>query len=105
MEPFQFPTKIGTHSFLIHPDYVNSDKALDVYKSLLEEINRQKAEYNIWLTLPGEVDRWWRDRSAMTLVPTGDGWTIEGAGSERARLAYACLDGNELTYKIGRRVN
>jgi hypothetical protein len=60
---------------------------------LLEEVVRRKSEEGVWLTLAGEVDQWWRQRSAMKLVPSGSGWKIEGPGSERARLAYAYLDG------------
>ena len=30
------------------------------------------------------------------LVPDGNGWRIEGPGKERARLAYAKLDGDRL---------
>ena len=37
---------------------------------------------------PGEIDRWWRSRQAMTLVPSADGWRVEGPGSDRARIAY-----------------
>jgi len=36
----------------------------------------------------------------MNLVPDGRGWRIEGPGAERARVAYACLDGNGLTYEL-----
>jgi hypothetical protein len=34
----------------------------------------------------------------MTLVSDGKGWRIEGPGKERARLAYAKLDGDRLLY-------
>jgi hypothetical protein len=36
----------------------------------------------------------------MTLVQDGDRWRIEGLGKERARIAYAVLDGDELTYSV-----
>jgi hypothetical protein len=36
----------------------------------------------------------------MRVVPSGAGWTIEGPGMERARLAYACLDGDRLAYEL-----
>jgi len=54
----------------------------------------------IWMALPGDVDRWWRARSQMRLVPRSGGWEIEGPDRERARLAYAVLDGDRLTYEI-----
>jgi hypothetical protein len=50
--------------------------------------------------LPGEVAEWWRLRSELKLTQTGDSWRIEGEGSERARIAYARLDGNALVYEF-----
>jgi hypothetical protein len=38
----------------------------------------------------------------MRLVPDGKSWRIEGPGSERARVAYARLDGEKVTYEVGR---
>jgi hypothetical protein len=46
------------------------------------------------------VDRWWRARNQMTVVPSGDSWEIVGRGKERARLAYAVLDGGRVRYEI-----
>ena len=42
---------------------------------------------------PSEIDQWWRNRREMRLVPDGESWRIEGPGSERARVAYARLEG------------
>jgi len=53
----------------------------------------------IWASLPGDVDLWWRARSQMTLVRRGEDWAIEGPESERARLAYAVIDGDQLFYE------
>jgi hypothetical protein len=39
----------------------------------------------------------------MKLVPTESGWRIEGPGSERARVAYACLDDGRLVYEAPRK--
>jgi hypothetical protein len=39
----------------------------------------------------------------MRLIPEGDSWRIDGAGSERAQIAYAKLEGDRLTYKLGGR--
>jgi peptidoglycan/xylan/chitin deacetylase (PgdA/CDA1 family) len=91
----------GLISFVVHPDYAVQDRAQHVYKSLLEELNRLQSDANVWLTLPRQVDSWWRERSQMTLVRDGREWKIEGKGSERARLAYARLnDGNTFAYEI-----
>ena len=36
----------------------------------------------------------------MTLVPSGDGWRIEGPDSHRARVAYATLENDRLVYRL-----
>jgi hypothetical protein len=90
----------GLVSLIIHPDYVFSSRAQAVYEQLLARVAGLQAEGNVWVTLPAEVDRWWRQRSEMRVVPSGAGWTIEGPGMERARLAYACLDGDRLAYEV-----
>lgn len=90
----------GLMSFIVHPDYVMQNRAQDVYKALLEYLNQLRVDHGVWVALPGEVDRWWRERSAMKLIPEGNGWRIKGAGSSRARLAYARLDGDRLVYEI-----
>ncbi len=90
----------GLMSFLIHPDYVIQPRAQDVYKELLAYLNRLRSDYAIWVALPKEVDHWWRERSAMQLIAGRKGWTIEGPGSHRARVAYARLDGDRVVYEI-----
>jgi hypothetical protein len=52
------------------------------------------------MALPAEVDRWWRSRREMTLVADGGGWRIEGPESDRARVAYAVLEGDRLVYRM-----
>src|SRR5262245_18706199 len=84
--------KHGLMNFIIHPDYVMSRRACTVYKALLEELTGLRSDGNVWMPLPGEVDRWWRDRSEMKLVARGETWSIEGPGCDRASVAYACLD-------------
>jgi hypothetical protein len=90
----------GFISFIVHPDYVCSSRAQRVYRELLEQLVRRKTEDGIWLTIAGEVDRWWRQRSAMKLISSGNSWRIDGPGSDRARLAYAYLDGDKLAYDV-----
>ena len=43
----------------------------------------------MWIATPGEVNRWWRQRAERRIVEGDEGVRIEGAGSERARIAYA----------------
>jgi hypothetical protein len=90
----------GLISFIVHPDYITSYPAQGVYKELLGELVRLRSDEGVWVTLPREVDRWWRQRSQLKLVAAENGWRIEGAGSEHARVAYACLDGERLSYQI-----
>ena len=54
----------------------------------------------IWMALPREVDRWWRTRSQLSLVDDGQKWRIEGPNKERARLAFATLVGDTLTFSV-----
>jgi hypothetical protein len=90
----------GLMTFLVHPDYVQSERAQNIYKQLLEEIALMRSEQNLWMPLPKEVNRWWRERRAMQLVRDGGSWKIEGAGSDRAKVAYACLEGEKIVYEI-----
>jgi hypothetical protein len=96
-------SKRGLISFLIHPDYVREARAQAGYKALLKYITALVPQRDLWLARPGEVDKWWRARSRMRLIPEGDSWRIDGAGSERAQIAYAKLEGDRLTYKLGGR--
>jgi len=89
----------GLISAVVHPDYLISQRAQSVYKELLAEISKLHSNREVWAALPGEVDQWWRQRSEMRLVPAGTEWRIEGCGSDRAQLAYACLDGDHLVYE------
>lgn len=90
----------GLMTFLIHPDYVISIKAQDIFRELLEELGRLRSAGNVWMALPREVDSWWRQRSQMNLVRCGSDWKIEGPGSDRAKLAYAHLAGDGVEYEI-----
>jgi hypothetical protein len=92
----------GLMSILAHPDYLIARRARNVYQSLLEYLRQMISREGIWVALPGDVDRWWRARSQMTLVPRGDEWEIVGPERERAQLAYAVLDGGRLVYELAR---
>lgn len=88
----------GLISFIVHPDYLDKPEAKAAYSALLYKLATLRAEAGLWIALPGEVDEWWRQRNQMTLVPNEDEWKIEGYGAERARVAYATLENNRLTY-------
>jgi hypothetical protein len=90
----------GLMSFITHPDYLIDDRARHVYEALLDYMRQKIAGEGIWAALPGEVDRWWRARSQMELVPRGDEWEITGPEKDRARVAYAAVAGGRLVYEL-----
>ena len=96
----QITSRNGLITVLTHPDYLIEERALAVYADLLSYLTRLRDERNIWMALPAEVDRWWRSRHQMTVVPHGRSWRIEGPDSHRARLAYARLEGNRVVYRV-----
>jgi hypothetical protein len=90
----------GLVSFIVHPDYLWTDRAREAYRTLLEQLASLREARRSWIALPGDVERWWRDRSQMILVRDGEGWRIEGRGKERARVAWAELQGDGLAYRV-----
>jgi hypothetical protein len=94
--------KNGLISFIAHPDYLIERRARKVYEALLDYLREMIARERIWTALPGDVDHWWRARNQMRLVPKGNGWEIVGPDKERARLAYAILDGGRLVHEVAK---
>ncbi len=92
----------GLTSFIAHPDYLVAPRARRVYELLLEYIKNMVEREKIWMALPGEVDQWWRARNEMQLVQKGGHWRVEGPRCDRARIAYATLDGDRLIYTVER---
>src|SRR5208283_91600 len=90
----------GLMSFITHPDYLIKRRARKVYETLLDHLTQMIKRERIWAALPGDVNHWWRARSQMSLVSRGSEWGIEGPQKERARLAYAVLDGGRLVYEL-----
>jgi hypothetical protein len=94
----------GLITLLSHPDYLIEKRARGVYSDLLAHIRRLRDEGKLWFALPGDVDRWWRSRHLMALVRDGESWRIEGADSDRARVAFATLDNDHLVFELDGRV-
>jgi len=90
----------GLISFIVHPDYITRPAETEQYRELLEHIQSLRETRSIWVALPGEINRWWRERSQMWLVSEGGHWQIRGCGSDRARLAFATLVEGKVTYRI-----
>ncbi len=94
--------KHGFMSFIVHPDYIMKPRELEVYQALLSYLARLRQEKGVWITTPGEVNRWWRQRAKMRLVEDKERWQIEGAGKERARIAYASAKEGRLVITVQR---
>lgn len=92
--------KHGMASFIVHPDYIVGPDERTVYEELLDYLTRLRAEQNVWIPLPGEVNDWWRQRAAMTLVEDNGEWRVEGQGSDRARIAYASEVDGKLQFAV-----
>ena len=92
--------KFGLMSFIIHPDYVMKPHERAIFEELLEHLVDLRENRAVWITTPGEVNRWWRQRAQMKLISTPAGWVIENPGDGRARIAYASLDGDRVVYEV-----
>jgi hypothetical protein len=92
----------GLISFITHPDYLMEKRARAVYADLLKHLAHLREEKNVWAALPGEVNRWWRNRQQMSLVSHNGSWAIEGTDSHRARLAYATVQSGRLVYEFSK---
>jgi hypothetical protein len=90
----------GLVSVITHPDYLVGRPEREVYVQLLRHLAHLRDRAGFWIALPGEINRWWRNRHRMTLVPSGEGWRIEGPDSDRARVAYAALENDRLVYRL-----
>ncbi len=92
--------KYGLISFIVHPDYIIEEAARCVYAELLQYLAELRSQGETWIALPGEVAAWWRVRNELNVVNVGGSWRIEGQGRERARLAYAVMVNDSLTYEL-----
>lgn len=88
----------GLITILSHPDYLLEERARAAYERLLGYLAQQCRMNNLWTPLPKDAALWWQARCKMELVKDGCSWKIEGPGSERARIAYARLDGDKVSY-------
>ncbi len=96
----QIMKRHGLISFIVHPDYLNSDRAVNTYKLLLQTLADLRDQSGLWTALPRDVDTWWRQRSNLELHQDGEQWKIRGEGAERARLAFARLEQDRVVYEL-----
>jgi hypothetical protein len=90
----------GLSSFIIHPDYLSQERARDTYRALLDLLNEHRSAHGMWIATADEVNRWWRERSRMTLTLEGGVWTLQGQGSERARIAFASANDGKIVTSL-----
>jgi hypothetical protein len=79
--------KHGLISFNVHPDYIMEEPYLSHYHRLLEHLAKICADRNIWIALPNEVDRWWRERRELS-------------AKDGVNIAYAHLDHGRVVYEL-----
>jgi hypothetical protein len=96
----QILSQHGLVTLLAHPDYLIDDQPRRVYADLLAHVRRLVDAGRVWMPLPGDVARWWRNRRDMVLVNEGGGWRIDGPDSDRARLAYATIQNDRVVYEV-----
>jgi hypothetical protein len=96
----QIQEQNGLMSFIVHPDYVIERRARKVYSGLLARLADLRDRQNVWIPLPRDVNKWWRNRSQMKLVRKKNTWQIEGPDSHRARVAFASLEAGRVVYKV-----
>jgi hypothetical protein len=90
--------KNGLMSFIIHPDYIMADKALAIYRALLAHLSSWRDEKRLWIARSGDINQWWRQRSAMKLVFENGKWCIQGQGRERARIVFAGIQDDGIVF-------
>lgn len=96
----QIAARHGLASFIIHPDYVRNERAFQTYRMLLQMIASQREERHPWVTLPGEVNQWWRDRNASHLERHRDAWRIVGPAKDRGQVALAHREGDRVVFQF-----
>jgi hypothetical protein len=90
----------GLINFIVHPDYIMQTMEHDVFQSLLSHLARLRKDKGLWITIPANVDQWWRQRAKMRLVEGNGKIGIEGEGSEQARIAYAIEKEGRLDFEF-----
>ena len=90
----------GLISFIVHPDYIIANHARQCYVRLLEFIRELHEPQELWVTLPGELNRWWRARQRTMLVKKGSQWIVEGPAKRDARIAFARVENDQIVFEI-----
>jgi peptidoglycan/xylan/chitin deacetylase (PgdA/CDA1 family) len=74
----------GMALVITHPDYLDSEWRIDIYRRMLEEVHELG---EAWHALPKDVAAWWRERDQLSLRSGPDHrWAIQGRAAARARV-------------------
>jgi hypothetical protein len=93
--------KHGLLSFNIHPDYVMSEPYCSLYRELLQHLLQVCVERDIWIALPGEVDRWWRRRRQMEIaIGQRQSPYLVAPQEEQAVMAWAHAEAGRIVYEV-----
>jgi hypothetical protein len=87
----------GLVSVIVHPDYMLSSKDLANYEALLDFLASQE---DCWFALPQEVAGWWKFRNSQSLIYDSPDWKINGLEAQKARVAFATLEDQELIFEF-----
>ena len=89
----------GLINLITHPDYLLSDEHLARYEAFLAFLRAQREQG--WFALPREVARWWRGRASIRCVIEDASVRLVGRHEERASVAWACLEDDEVVIHLG----
>lgn len=92
--------KHGFINIIVHPDYIMDSASQSVYCDLLGHLSALRDAGATWIALPRDVAKWWRVRSELSLVKSGNSWEVQGSGAEHARVAYASIVDGKVQYEV-----
>ncbi len=81
----QLKTMAGMALLITHPDYLDCESRIAVYRQLLEHVVADETQ---WKALPAEVAHWWREREASCIVGTDDNALLVGPAQRRGRITH-----------------
>jgi peptidoglycan/xylan/chitin deacetylase (PgdA/CDA1 family) len=87
----------GLINLITHPDYLDTPRRLRLYEEFLEYLAGQTGG---WHALPRDVAQWWRLRAEMRLVQDGADVRVEGPEADRASVAWARADGDDVALEL-----
>jgi peptidoglycan/xylan/chitin deacetylase (PgdA/CDA1 family) len=88
----------GLINVLVHPDYLLSERRLDLYDQLLEHLTGLGEG---WHVLPRELASWWTSRARLQRAAGTQGAPVTiDAGDWQATIAYAREEGEEIVLDV-----